>query len=162
MRRRPTATMSKSMPDTHTPATSSEKIHTEAHKRQRAHKAKIETHQEAKTSPPRDEPRPAPDRTGTGVRNQNPDKEPESEPTPTPTFEQLPEHRHPHTQVDSAPPPPTDPPSRQQSALLEGESTCNKMVPTRKFRRPLRPPMHRRPPGQCRVPEHAPAQNPSN
>ncbi|KAK5614548.1 hypothetical protein CRENBAI_018502 [Crenichthys baileyi] len=50
----------------------------------------------------------------------------------------------------------------QQSALLEGESTCNEMVPTRQFRRPLCPPMHRWPLGRCRVPEHAPAQNPGD
>ncbi|KAK5600590.1 hypothetical protein CRENBAI_010396 [Crenichthys baileyi] len=63
------------------------------------------------------------------------------------------------TQVDSAPPPPTDPPPHQQSALLEGESTCYEMVPTSQFRRPLCPPMHRRPPDRCRMPEHAPALN---
>ncbi|KAK5611836.1 hypothetical protein CRENBAI_008673 [Crenichthys baileyi] len=63
------------------------------------------------------------------------------------------------TQVESAPPPPTDPPPSQQNALLEGESTCNEMVPTHQFRRPLSPPMYQRPPGQDRVPEHALAQN---
>ncbi|KAK5619822.1 hypothetical protein CRENBAI_006779 [Crenichthys baileyi] len=36
-----------------------EKSHTETHKRQRAHRAKTKTHQEAKTSAPRDQPRPA-------------------------------------------------------------------------------------------------------
>ncbi|MEQ2289066.1 hypothetical protein AMECASPLE_029327 [Ameca splendens] len=128
---------------------------------------------------------PPPDRTGTGVRIRNPDKEPESKPEP-PRSKQcpsLPKANHPpppqkktythpnirttprthktlDTQDDSAPPPPTDPPPHQQSALLEGESTCNELVPTRQFRRPLRPLMHRRPLGWCRVPQHAPAENP--
>ncbi|KAK5618716.1 hypothetical protein CRENBAI_013096 [Crenichthys baileyi] len=57
---------------------------------------------------------------------------------------------------------PTDPPPRQQNALLEGESSCNEMVPICQFRMPLSPPMHRRPPGRCRVPKHAPAQNPGD
>ncbi|KAK5616690.1 hypothetical protein CRENBAI_000522 [Crenichthys baileyi] len=118
---------------------------------------------------------PPPDRTGTGFRNRSPDKEPESEPgpneprnpgpndayphpsptthlqhrrkpTPTPTYEQLiSPHKTLYTQVDSTSPPPTDPPPRQQNALLEGESTCNEMVPTHPFRRPLSPPMHQTP-----------------
>ncbi|MEQ2296104.1 hypothetical protein AMECASPLE_021478 [Ameca splendens] len=71
-------------------------------------------------------------------------------------------HKTLDTQIDSAPPPPIDPPPHQQSALLEGESTCNEMVPTRQFRRPLHPSMHRRPPCGCRMPEHAPAQIPGD
>ncbi|XP_047229413.1 bromodomain-containing protein 4-like [Girardinichthys multiradiatus] len=50
------------------------------------------------------------------------------------------------------------PSAYQQNALLEGESTCNEMVPTHQFRRPLSPVMHRRPPSQGQVPEHARAQ----
>ncbi|MED6281029.1 hypothetical protein CHARACLAT_017095 [Characodon lateralis] len=71
-------------------------------------------------------------------------------------------HKTLDTQVGSAPPPPTEPPPHQQKALLEGESTCNEMVATHQFRRPLCPPMHRRSPGQCRVPQHELAQNPGN
>ncbi|KAK5611395.1 hypothetical protein CRENBAI_017403 [Crenichthys baileyi] len=123
----------------------------------------------------------------TRIRNWNLDKEPESksEPPRSKRCPSLPKANHPppprkktythpnirttprthktlDSQVDSAPPPPTDPAPRQQSAILEGESTCTEMVPTCQFRRPLRPPMRRTPPGWCRVPEHAPAQNPGD
>ncbi|XP_047237504.1 extensin-like [Girardinichthys multiradiatus] len=103
---------------------------------------------------------PPADRTGIGVRNRNLDMEPESKRCPSPPKANHPPpsrkktYTHPNirttprthkrldTPVDSIPPPPPDPPPRQQS---EGESTNNQMVPTRQFRRPLRPPMHRRP-----------------
>ncbi|MEQ2257666.1 hypothetical protein ILYODFUR_037064 [Ilyodon furcidens] len=53
------------------------------------------------------------------------------------------------------------PPPHQQDALLEGESSCNEMVPGHQFRRPLSPPMQRKP-LQGQGPAHAPAQNPGN
>ncbi|KAK5602182.1 hypothetical protein CRENBAI_015583 [Crenichthys baileyi] len=47
-------------------------------------------------------------------------------------------------------PPPTDPPPRQQNALLEGKSTCNEMVPTHQFRKPLSLSMHKHGPSMYR------------
>ncbi|KAK5609286.1 hypothetical protein CRENBAI_012823 [Crenichthys baileyi] len=125
---------------------------------------------------------PPPDRTGTSIRNRKADKEPELEPEPprskrylslskanhppppqnktyTQPFEQLPEYIRPYT-PRLTPLPPTDPPPCQQNALLEGESTCNGMVPTRQFRRPLSPPMHRRPGYQSMHRPKAPATYP--
>ncbi|KAK5607771.1 hypothetical protein CRENBAI_012066 [Crenichthys baileyi] len=57
VKRGPTASRSKNMPDTHSPARSSpaRRPHTKAHKRRRAHRAKTKTHREAENSPPRDQ-----------------------------------------------------------------------------------------------------------
>ncbi|KAK5604086.1 hypothetical protein CRENBAI_023414, partial [Crenichthys baileyi] len=101
--------------------------------------------------------------TRTQTQNQNPNwNHPgpnDAYPHPRPTFHlhyQKKTYTHPNiqttptthktldTQVDSVPPPPTDPLPHQQNAFLEGESTCNEMVPTHQFMRPLSPPMHRR------------------
>ncbi|KAK5599438.1 hypothetical protein CRENBAI_021344 [Crenichthys baileyi] len=77
---------------------------------------------------------------------------------PPPNIQTLRTQKTSDTQVDVAPPPPTDPPTdpppRQQNALLEGESTCNEMVPARKFRRPSSPPMPRRLQARAGQPAH--------
>ncbi|KAK5616586.1 hypothetical protein CRENBAI_006131 [Crenichthys baileyi] len=189
VKRRPTASRSKNIPNSHTPARSCPtgkptpkptkgREPTEPKpkptKKPRPVHPEINPGQPARPNHADPSDPPPPDRTGTGVRDRNPDKEPESEPEPPrsrrcssppkanhPPPPQKKTYTHPNirtalrthktldTQVDSAPSPSTDHPPRQQRALLEGESTCNEMVPTHQFRRPLRPPMHRRPLGSC-------------
>ncbi|MED6259779.1 hypothetical protein ATANTOWER_030891 [Ataeniobius toweri] len=105
-----------------------------------------------------------PDPGTSGVRNRNPDKEPESELEPPRS------KRCPSPPKANHPPPPqkktyTNPniqttPRTNKTLDTQVESICDDLVPTRYFRRPLRPPMHRRPLGQYRVPEHVPDKTP--
>ncbi|KAK5601535.1 hypothetical protein CRENBAI_024427, partial [Crenichthys baileyi] len=95
LRRRPTASRSRNMPDSHTPARSSParkptpkptkgREATESKpqptKKPRPVHPKINPGQPARPNHADPSDPPPPDRTGTGIRNRNPDKEPEFEP----------------------------------------------------------------------------------